>query len=261
VPENVARVVAELRRRPILLVGAGVAVLLLLRLIGGRGTDPAAEDEAAADDDGTAAEPVAGSPSAVGSTPWASFDQGDYADPVLDGLTPTDPDLTPDGCVLPKPQAPAGYDVVCDPTSRTWVYLPVPTGTTADGCPLPKPAVPTAYVGRGEWRCNPSTHRWDWHAYDPIGTPPGGSGSTPGSGAHGEGTVKAGQWQTWNVAGGAVTSPRAWAVPRPTTVRTSERKAFTVPGSGRADFVRLQSGPRAGEWVRVGVFSSWRWVR
>ncbi len=262
-PENVARIVAELRRRPILLVGAGVAVLLLLRFLGSArdtGEDVPAEDEAAAEGEESAAAPVAGG---VGSTPWASFSASDYADPWLDALAPQDPDVTPDGCPLPAPSAPSGYEVVCDPTSRTWVYLPIAAGTTADGCPLPKPAVPTAYVGLGEWRCNPSTHRWDWFAFDPIGTPPGGGGTPPPTGtAHGEGTLRVGSWRTWDVnhATGRALDPRPWDVPRPVTVETSEKRTFTMPDGKRDAFVRLRSGPRSGAWVREGVFSSWRWI-
>lgn len=139
----------EARKRPILIVGGAVAILLMAALLNRRSSSDSSGDDLSADDLGTddPTDPAAGDVGYASTNPFPSG--GSYFDPgsfdMETGGTVA-PQTTPDGCSLPAPVPPAGYTAVC--AGGSWVFQKVPTtggGTT----PAPTAKGPRITIPKG----------------------------------------------------------------------------------------------------------------
>lgn len=222
-----ARDLIELaRKRPILIVGGALGLLLLAAAVNrGQGADDGADAEL---DPELEAEDAAlsGESAATGGSLGFGAAYG-----------------------LPSYGIDGAGAAAFDPFASDPVTQAPEVERTPDGCPLPKPAIPSGLAGKGDWQCVGGA--WAWRST--------GSGA-PAKGKTGPRIVisKGARFVHYRIdknrlrgeqrtAGSAVTW-RTSATPR--TMRTY--------GGSTVRVVQLREGPLQGRWVTIGG-SGKRW--
>jgi len=133
VTSPIQQLTRELRERPVLIVGGAVVILLLVAVVSGRQGDEEPIDDASLEevpeDAGIAVDEGGGSLS-FGSS---------YA--------------------LPSYSSPTSYDPFATDQETQAV---IPPEMTPDGCRLPKPTIPDTHAGKGDWVCSSGVWTWQW---------------------------------------------------------------------------------------------------
>lgn len=252
---NARRLLEEIRKRPLIVVGGLVALFAIANLsdLFGRGqatdepTDPQADPGTGTDTADPAA--AAGYTDPYGYTS-PSYPTSPAYDPFVNDPGTNQPtiDYSPEGCPLPRPAAPDLYkdqgEYVCDGATKQWVWKWKPAKVSQGGCLLPKPTPPAAYIGRGEYVCDTTSKQWVWK-WKPATPPPAKKPARL--------VLKAGTHQTFSVNTSVTpkkaSDARQWqhgAV----TVETSGKAAVRLPSGSTVELVQIKTGGQAKRWIR-----------